>query len=358
MMCRIIMVILMVACIVVLGVSRATATGFQDILDQPAMKGKQVVNYLYNGIVSAGDRLVSVGQYGAILYSDDKGKSWIQAEVPVSASLTAVVFPTPKKGWAVGEDGIVLHSEDGGTTWIKQFDGKVACQVLSKYYTANPPKNLGTPDVAEKFKSDLDRIIGEGPDKPFLDVCFENETTGFIIGGFNMIFRTEDGGKSWVPWLDRLENPRGLHLYSMKFIDGDTFIAGEQGLLLKLDHKTSRFLKVNTPYPGSYFGVLGKRGAMIVFGMRGNLYRSADKGATWKKIETGLSSGLTGGVMTKDGRIIIVSQGGDVIMSNSEYTEFNKVQVGTPFSGAAVETVGNDSIVVAGFGGLKVLKLK
>ncbi len=351
-MCRKIMIIVaVIALIAMAGGAQAATSVFQDILDTPAMKTKLVDSYLYNGIAKAGNRLVSVGQYGTILYSDDQGKKWIQAEVPVSANLTAVVFPTPQKGWAVGEDHVVLHSEDGGLKWSKQFDGKIACQLLSKYYKEHPLAD-------QKLKTDIERIASEGSDKPLLDVYFENEKSGFIVGAFNLIFRTEDGGKNWTPWCDRTENPSGFHLYSIKAIDGDLFISGEQGLLMKLDRKTSRFRKIDMPYPGTYFGVLGKRGVMVAYGMRGNLYRSGNNGATWKKIETGLTATFTGGMVTAKGQIILLTNGGNILLSNEDGTAFNQVKVDGKISGTSVEMLDSDTIVVAGFGGMRVLKLK
>jgi len=108
-----------------------STVGFQDVLDTPAEKSPLAPNTLYNSVVLAGKRLVSVGQRGHIVYSDDDGKSWVQATVPVSSDLVAVHFATPQKGWAVGHDGVVLQSADGGATWNKQFDGRTAAQSSS-----------------------------------------------------------------------------------------------------------------------------------------------------------------------------------------------------------------------------------
>src|SRR5208337_2118511 len=142
---------------------------------------------------------------------------------------------------------------------------------------------------------------------PFLDVWFENETTGFVVGSFNLIFRTSDGGKSWDPWFDRVENPGFLHLYCIRPVGRDVFIVGEQGLILKLDREAGAFRRMPSPYNGSFFGLVSNSEAMVVFGMRGTAFRSVDGGRTWQKSETGVSAGLTGGAVTKDGRIVLVS---------------------------------------------------
>ena len=78
-----------------------------DVLDSPALQSPLAAKGLLNGLALAGDRIVAVGQRGHILISDDKGKSWQQAKVPVSSDLVAVHFPTAQAGWAVGHDGVV-----------------------------------------------------------------------------------------------------------------------------------------------------------------------------------------------------------------------------------------------------------
>jgi photosystem II stability/assembly factor-like uncharacterized protein len=336
------------------------ANGFQGVLDTPAKKSPMAVKSLFNGITLAGKRLVAVGQFGNIFYSDDKGKHWMQATVPVSSDLLAVSFPTPLKGWAVGHEGVVLHTVDGGATWIKQLDGKAAAQRMLAYYNENPPKNLPANSGApEQLIATVQRYATEGPDKPFMDVFFENETNGFIVGAFNMVFHTSNGGTSWEPWFDRMDVNvmKQMHLYAIRAIEGDIFIAGEQGLLLKLDPKTSRFRALECPYKGSLFGITGKSGVMIVHGMRGNAFMSTDKGRTWQKLETGVEAALTGSTLLQDGRIVLVSLRGHVLVSGINCREFSKVGIDIPFPAAAVVEAEKDTVVLAGYGGLYVQKL-
>src|SRR4029079_5611384 len=89
---------------------------------------------LLNGLARAGQRIVAVGQRGHVLYSDDAGKSWKQATVPVSSDLVAVPFPDATHGWAVGHDGVVLHTDDAGVTWTRQLDGRGIGAVLVAFY--------------------------------------------------------------------------------------------------------------------------------------------------------------------------------------------------------------------------------
>src|ERR1700730_2204806 len=72
------------------------------VLDLPAILSPRCQQGVLLGIAAAGNRLVAVGERGCIVYSDDNGKRWQQARVPVSATLTAVTFASPTQGWAVG----------------------------------------------------------------------------------------------------------------------------------------------------------------------------------------------------------------------------------------------------------------
>jgi photosystem II stability/assembly factor-like uncharacterized protein len=337
----------------------AAAPAYIDVLDAPALKSSLAEKSLLNGVTLAGNRLVCVGWRGHIVYSDDHGRTWLQAKVPVSSDLVAVYFPSAQKGWAVGHDGIVLHSGDGGITWQKQLDGRAAAQIMLSYYTRYPPRSLpGGSEATARMMDDIKRFVQEGADKPFLDVWFENETTGFIVGTFNLIFRTTDGGKSWDPWYDRTENPNGMHFYGIRPVGRDLFIVGEQGLVLKLDPQTGRFRQMKTPYQGSFFGITGNSGSLIAFGLRGNVFRSCDGGVNWQKIETGIMAGLTGATVTEEGQIVLVSQGGHILKSTDGGASFTLVKVEQLIPATAVCALNKETLAITGLGGLQMQTIK
>ncbi|MRR17350.1 MAG: glycosyl hydrolase [Deltaproteobacteria bacterium] len=327
---------------------------FQDVLETPAVKSKLAAKTLQNSITRAGARLVSVGWRGHILYSDDQGKSWIQASVPVSSDLTDVCFPSDRKGWAVGHDGVVLHSSDGGTTWTKQLDGHAAVKTMADYYTNHPLKD---PEANQRLADNVKVFAQEGADKPFLGVWFDDESSGFIVGTFGLIFHTMNGGKSWEPLMDRVENPGLRHLNAVRRIGQDLFICGERGLVLKFDQKAGSFRALETPYKGTYFGMTGKPGNVVVFGMRGNVFLSTNDGSTWKKAATKLEVGLNGGTVTADGRIVLVGQSGHILISDDDGKNFNLMKMDKPIPASDVAVVNKDNLVLAGVLGLKLQPL-
>ncbi|MES2019351.1 MAG: YCF48-related protein [Pseudomonadota bacterium] len=294
-----------------------------DLLDTPAAPSALAQHALINGLAHAGSRVVAVGQRGHILYSDNQGGNWSQAKVPLSTDLTAVFFPTPRDGWAVGHDGVILHSTDAGATWAVQLDQRK-----------------------------IDKALGADPS--FLDVWFRDAQNGFAVGAFNLIMATTDGGRSWTSWSKQTDNPDGYHLNAIRALGEDVYIAGEHGVLLRLAADGSRFEALKSPYQGSFFGITGQPGALIAHGLRGNAWRSADRGASWQRIDTGINTGLTASAAGGAG-IVLLSQAGQVLLSTDAGLHFAPVKHKPGPVSAALLSGGQ--LVVGGARGLRALPL-
>lgn len=335
----------------------AQAAAYVDVLDLPAKVSALAINSPLSGMTRAGERVITVGQRGHILFSDDAGQHWQQAAVPVSADLTAVNFPTTTQGWAVGNDGVVLHSGDAGATWAKQLDGRQIGDLLVKHYSALAAADPGN-EQWPLLVAEGQRMVEQGADKPLLDVWFANDKTGYVVGVFNLILRTDDGGQTWTPFQDRTDNPQGFHLNAIASTGDALYIAGEQGLLLKWDDSAQRFTAVPTPYQGSFFGVLGKPGEVLVYGLRGNVLRSSDGGQRWTALNTGLHVSITAGLIDARGHYRLFTQGGQMLVSQGTGAQMQLVRkpARTPVSGAAQSADG--ALVLAGNRGAQTLALE
>lgn len=335
----------------------AQADSYVDVLDLPAHPSPLAVRSPLIGIARAGDRLVSVGQRGHILYSDDAGKNWLQASVPLSSDLTAVFFPSAQQGWAVGNDGVVLHSSDAGATWRKQLDGRQIGDLLVKHYAA-----LATAEPANEqwplLVAEGQRLIEQGADKPFLDVWFANDKLGYVVGVFNLILRTEDGGQSWTPFQDRTDNPQGFHLNAIASTGDGLYIAGEQGLLLKWNADQQRFKALQTPYQGSYFGVVGKPGEVLAYGLGGNVFRSTDGGEHWAPLPSGLHVSITAGLINAQGQYRLFTQAGPALISQAGGTQLQLLAQQDPSPVSGVSQAVDGSLVVVGSRGAQRLSVK
>jgi photosystem II stability/assembly factor-like uncharacterized protein len=279
-----------------------------DPMGRPAMIVRAPDKVFLDGLAHAGKRLVAVGEHGIIVWSDDDGRSWRQAKVPTSVTLTAVQFPTPRQGWAVGHSGVVLHSEDGGETWSRQLDGVQAARLALRDAQAS-----GEGGAAARAVADARRLVQDGPDKPFLALHFTDALDGFIVGAYNLAFRTRDGGKTWTSVMGQLDNPKGDHLYAVQARGDTVYIAGEQGLVLRSTDAGRRFERLDTGYKGSFFAMaLPDAHGVVVAGLRGNAYRSLDGGMTWDKLDAPVPVSITAIANRSADALLLANQAGQL----------------------------------------------
>lgn len=341
---------LLVASIVVGHVSYAA--NLPDVLNTPAMMSQIATAKPLFALAKAEQRLVAVGQRGHILYSDNQGAAWQQAKVPVSSDLTAVYFVSANKGWAVGHDGTILATTDKGLTWQKQLDGWQAAEIFKKQAASL------NPEQHQSLITELERIAGQGADKSFLDVWFANENTGFVVGAFGLALHTKDGGKTWQSLMAQVQNPNFLHLYAITGHKGQAFIAGEQGTLLKWNDSNQTFDALNSPYKGTFFGLLSASDVLLAYGLRGNLIRSTDNGTTWRQIDTYTPAGLVDGAILENGQLILVSQRGDILLSKNQGVSFYRPTVNQRLPFTSVLPLNKKQVVMTSLKGVKVEDLK
>jgi hypothetical protein len=208
-------------------------------------------------------------------------RTWQQAEVPVSSDLVAVSFPSPSAGWAVGHDGVILHTNDSGATWSRQLDGRRTGALLLQAYPDDA--QASEPEAAAALHEQAQRFADQGAENPFLDVWFTDEREGYAIGAFGLILHTADAGTTWQPWLHAVDNPGGLHLYSIRNAGEDLYIVGRAGPSAPARPQVRRFERLELPYKGTLFGVIGDARGVVAFGLRGTVLRSADRGASWTR---------------------------------------------------------------------------
>jgi photosystem II stability/assembly factor-like uncharacterized protein len=327
------------------GASPEVQPGAPSVLRQPALQTPRALGAAMLAVTRAGRRLVAAGERGIVLLSDDDGASWQQARVPVQVSLTALRFIDERRGWASGHLGVILRTEDAGSSWSLQLDGvRLARQVLAS-----------ADNGAAQARAH--RLVAEGPDKAFLDLDVVGPR-GFAVGAFNQAVETRDGGASWQPLSARLPNARSLHLYAVRCLGEQVFIAGEQGLLLRSADGGESFSALTSPYKGSFFGLLVTRaGSLIAYGLRGNAFRSADGGASWQKLQTAVSVSLSAGLELADGTLVLLAQTGELLLSRDDGQRFERRAATEPLPAAGLAAGAAGQLVIASLRGLKRLPI-
>lgn len=329
----------------------ASAEVVTQLFQQPSLPNALATKSLMLDVTLAGQRLVAVGERGFILVSEDDGRSWRQVPSPVSVTLTRVVFPSAAQGWAVGHAGVVLHSQDGGMSWIKQLDGE---QVARLELEAAQQAHSAQPSEQSQLQVDAaQQLLEEGPDKPFLAAHFSDNQHGLILGAYGLAFATQDGGKSWQPVRDRIDNPASLHLYDILDLTGTLFIAGEQGLLLRSADGGKHFTALESPAHGTLFGLLATdaRG-LLAFGLRGKTYLSEDQGDTWRTVANSLPVTLTSGARLADGALMLVDESGRTLLSRDNGRSFVASTLAEPTYLSGLTTSADGHVILAGASGL------
>lgn len=347
----------------------------KDPLLTPALKAPMAARTLLLSITQAGDRLVAVGEHGNIVYSDDHGKHWEQANVPVSTNLTAVTFMGPQLGWAVGHHGVILGTTDGGLTWTLLFDGMQAGEQVIKaaqveYEAAEAALETAAEgereavlerlDLADLALGDALASIEFGPAQPLMDVWFGSETEGLVVGSYGQIFRTVDGGQTWTLWKHKIDNPNNYHFYGIKETEGGIlYLVGEQGGIFRSTDRGQSWTALNSPYHGSFYGALTTTYAgeevLLVYGFNGHLYRSTDAGDTWQQIESSTRRSINDGLVMDDGSLVLVGNNGVVLRSTDGGKNFSmKIDVlERPF--VSIIGVDGDKLAMVGITGVRVI---
>ena len=278
-------------------------------------------------VTDAASRAVAVGERGQVLVSESRTE-WRQvADIPTRATLTAVAAAGDAV-WAVGHDGTVIASRDGGLTWTLQRQ-----------------------DVLD---TDPDAAFDPRQGVPLLDVLMLDAQRGFAVGAYAQLLRTDDGGASWqfVPTSAAASAGAGevdaADVYDEETIDEDAgddswtlsdedlaldeeadphfnaiartgsgalLIVGERGAAYRSRDEGATWERLQLPYGGSMFGVIGYDGDHVVaFGMRGNAFESRDLGTTWDELDTGTDLSLMGGAAYGQGGFALVGANGVVVV--------------------------------------------
>jgi photosystem II stability/assembly factor-like uncharacterized protein len=315
-----------------------------DEANRPAEIEPLAKSSLLLDLAVAGTRLVAVGERGHVLLSDDNGAKWRQAKsVPTRAMLTAVFFADSQYGWAVGHDETILNTVDGGENWTRSHFAPEAQQ-------------------------------------PLLDLWFANRVSGIAVGAYGAYFTTNDGGRHWasakfapppakVPKHDGeaapgegQENsedlPPDYHLNRIVGVGNRLYIAAEAGQLYRSDDRGATWRALPSPYEGSLFGLVPIRGeGLLAFGLRGHLFRSADAGETWTRLESHTTSMLTDGLAINDLRVVIGGLAGVLLVSGDAGETFRLTQQDDRKGVSALLPGPAGRVVVAGEGGVRTIAL-
>lgn len=134
--------------------------------------------------------------YGAVLKTEDAGKSWTLLNVKGDFFKSMSCLDV-NHIWMVGYNGSIMHTSDGGNNWKKLRDGN------------NP--------LLKKYR--------------FRAVLFKDLNNGYAVGDKGLIVKTTDGGEHWSEFERLTDNDlRCLTFHP----DGSLWVAGAKGVIFRI----------------------------------------------------------------------------------------------------------------------------
>lgn len=358
-------VVLALGLTLALGAAARPAAPHYDVLELPAAPSAIAEKSLLFSLTRAGGRLFATGIRGHILYSDDQGRSWMQAsEVPVRSSLLDAGFPTPEQGWVVGHEGVILHTDDGGRHWVRQLDGAELARIGLEHYRAlseRHPEDARYPVLVDEMQLAIDG----NADRPLFKVLMRNAREGIVIGAYGLLLATVDGGSSWLPIMERLELEQYVHLFDCVELPGTSetgatrVIAGEMGTVLIEDPASGEWRRQAFPYEGSMFTlVVTPDGALLTGGLRGRVFRSIDRGANWVEVDKPSTPAVVAGTVLDDGRVLLGTQDGALLASDDDGRSFALLALDAQGQLSDLIEAQPGELVVSGTFGVQVLEFR
>lgn len=113
---------------------------------------------LLTSVRFAGSMGLASGPAGAVVRTEDNGRTWARVRTPTDLNLFDVAVTESGHAWAVGEQGVALRSEDGGRTWTGAVFGR----------------------------------------QPLYATALLDDRRGWAVGAAGTILATEDGGRTFV----------------------------------------------------------------------------------------------------------------------------------------------------------------
>jgi photosystem II stability/assembly factor-like uncharacterized protein len=229
----------------------------------------------------------------------------IQPAEATTAATKAMILSSARAGKrivAVGNHGIVLLSDTDGADFRQAKSVPVRSTLTAVFFVDEKTGwavgqwgvVLRTDDAGESWV--LQRH-DTAVDQPLFSVWFRDRERGIAVGLWSLLVATADGGKTWTPV--KLPPPPGgtkadrnlLKIFANRM--GTLFVAAEQGMVLK-SYDGENWSYIATGSKGSFWtGIVLNNGTLLVGGLRGTIYRSTDDGKTWRESKSGFRSSIT-----------------------------------------------------------------
>lgn len=195
------------------------------------------------------DTLITVGNKGTIILSENGGTSWkLISNVGTKQNLKAVAFACKNVAYAVGDTGTVLKSMDGGQSWkvlqspvINNLNAITVISADTFWIAATKAKILKSVDGGTSWE---EQFVNSMDGASLLAIKFINHNDGYVFGQYGAYFKTANGGEDWEEVVTNVK----IDIYGVDFSDANNaWLVGRGALITKYtDTKENPKLHSNT----------------------------------------------------------------------------------------------------------------
>lgn len=237
-------------------------------------------------------------QYGVVLKTTNGGKNWTKKTVKgESDDLYTIKFSSPLKGFASGDDGIFWMTNDGGDSWTAKdlpFWDVYDLFLLndSSIIAASDDGLYKSSDGGKTWRSTFKP--GESPRYwTIYRIDFIDDNLGYATGSLNEIYKTTNGGESWLVISLPSEYELDAYFPGIAFESAEKGVLGDNACLYSIDLSTNTWKSFKKSFTTNNFESVTFSNDTTLFAVGNNvLARSDNNGRTWNVIEDNVAKGV------------------------------------------------------------------
>ena len=225
-----------------------------------------------------------VGNNGYVLKSADNGTSWNQISIGYDGNFNTVTI-IDNNNIILSTSNSIIKTNNGGSTWESLSVPNVTLvktfftSSLIGHATCNNGTILKTVDGGLNWHTTLS--LNSNPSNFFM-VYFVNENIGFSSHAYTDLYKTTDGGETWIQLSGTIQAINDFH-----FLDENNgFATGENGGIYKTTNGGTNWSQIffqngfvgGTSMYGIYFQ---DNNIGYVTGEKGRIMKTTNGGVTW-----------------------------------------------------------------------------
>lgn len=252
-----------------------------------------------NGFATAGGALFASAEIGYVFKSTDDGTTWTPVDSGLAVHATVQAIAAVKDSLYLATYSGIYKSSNGGESW-RQISPIASNTMIGRSMTTIgndifigteegvfASKNEGYNWMASNFGLTATNVV------TLLDAGAGQLFCGTQANG---VFRSVDGGSSWIPYSGGMPR-RAYRINALEKI-GNRILAGGSDGIYELDD-SGLWNKLSTPLDETY--ALSNINGKLYASEFGKVFRSDDNGDSW----TDISMGLTGNNTVIHGFVLV-----------------------------------------------------